>query len=61
MDDKEINQLDYVEIRVSPESMDVHLHVLKENGYAVQKNYQIFVTCLLCFLLGSYLMAVFLK
>ena len=37
MHDKDIDQLEYVDVKVTPESMDVHLHVLKENGYAIKK------------------------
>jgi len=50
MDDKNIDQLQYVDVTVTPESMEVHLHVLKENGYAIQKRAYMFATCLMCFL-----------
>lgn len=56
MNDKDIDQLEYVDVKVSPESMDVHLHVLKENGYSIQKKAYILTTCLICFLAGMYLM-----
>ena len=56
MHDKDIDQLEYVDVKVSPESMDVHLHVLKENGYSIQKKAYLLTTCLICFLAGMYLM-----
>lgn len=56
MNDKDIDQLEYVDVKVSPESMDVHLHVLKENGYSIQKKAYFLTTCLICFLAGMYLM-----
>ena len=56
MNDKDIDQLEYVDVKVTPESMDVHLHVLKENGYSIQKKAYILTTCLICFLAGMYLM-----
>jgi len=56
MDDRNIDQLEYVDVKVTPESMDVHLHVLKENGYSIQKKAYVFTTCLMCFLAGMYLM-----
>ena len=56
MNDKDIDQLEYVDVKVSPESMDVHLHVLKENGYSIQKKAYLLTTCLICFLAGMYLM-----
>ena len=56
MHDKDIDQLEYVDVKVTPESMDVHLHVLKENGYAIKKRAYVLTTCLICFLAGMYLM-----
>ena len=56
MNDKDIDQIEYVDVKVSPESMDVHLHVLKENGYSIQKKAYLLTTCLICFLAGMYLM-----
>jgi len=56
MDDRNIDQLEYVDVKVTPESMDAHVHVLKINGYAIQKRAYLFATCLMCFLAGMYLM-----
>jgi len=56
MDDKDIEQIEYVNVKVTPETMDVHVHVLKENGYSIQKKAYVFTTCLMCFLAGMYLM-----
>ena len=56
MNDKDIDQIEYVNVNVTPESMDVHLHVLKENGYSIQKKAYLLTTCLICFLAGMYLM-----
>jgi len=56
MDYDENDQIEYVDVRVTPESMDVHIHVLKNNGYSVQKKSYFFGTCLICFLAGMYLM-----
>ena len=56
MNDRDIDQLEYVDVKVTPESMDVHLHVLKENGYSIQKKAYLLTTCLICFLAGMYLM-----
>lgn len=56
MDDKDIDQLEYVDVKVTPESMDVHLHVLRENGYSTQKKIYLLTTCLIYFLAGMYLM-----
>ena len=56
MNDKDIDQIEYVNVKVSPESMEIHLHVLKENGYSIQKKAYLLTTCLICFLAGMYLM-----
>jgi len=56
MNDKNIDQLEYVDVKVTPETMEVHVHVLKENGYSIQKKTYLFTTCLMCFLAGMYLM-----
>jgi len=56
MDDKDIEQIEYVNVKVTPETMDVHVHVLKENGFSIQKKAYVFTTCLMCFLAGMYLM-----
>ena len=56
MNDKDIDQIEYVDVKVTPESMEIHLHVLKQNGYSVQKRAYVFTTYLMCFLAGFYLM-----
>ena len=56
MNDKDIDQIEYVNVKVTPETMEIHLHVLKQNGYSIQKRAYVFTTCLMCFLAGMYLM-----
>jgi hypothetical protein len=56
MNDNDIDQIEYVDVKVTPESMEIHLHVLKQNGYSIQKRAYVFTTCLICFLAGLYLM-----
>jgi hypothetical protein len=56
MNDNDIDQIEYVDVKVTPESMEIHLHVLKQNGYSIQKRAYVFTTCLMCFLAGLYLM-----
>ena len=58
MNDNDIDQIEYVDVKVTPESMEIHLHVLKQNGYSIQKRAYVFTTCLMCFLAGMYLMGV---
>ena len=56
MDDKDIEQIEYVNVKLTPETMDVHVHVLKENGYSIKKKAYVFTTCLMCFMAVMYLM-----
>ena len=58
MNDNDIDQIEYVDVKVTPETMEIHLHVLKQNGYSIQKRAYVFTTCLMCFLAGMYLMGV---
>lgn len=61
MNDKEIDHMEYVTVRVTPETMDAHVQCLKENGYAIQKKVYVLTTCLMCFVLGLYIMALITK
>ena len=61
MNDKEIDNIDYVTVRVTPETMDAHVQCLKENGYSIQKKAYALTTCLMSFVFGLYLMALITK
>ena len=37
MDDKELEKIETVDVTVTAETMDVHVDVLKANGYSIQK------------------------
>jgi hypothetical protein len=59
MTDKELDNLEFVEVRVTPESMDAHLQCLDLNGYKVNKRFYLITNYILVFLLGAYAMGVF--
>jgi|TARA_R110000824_G_C14997674_1_gene655866 hypothetical protein len=61
MDDKEIEKIQTVDVGVTAESMDVHVHVLRLNGYSVQKAYYRFTQIAVSFLLGGYIVGFFIK
>lgn len=61
MNDKEIDNMDYVTVRVTPETMDAHVQCLEQNGYSIQKKAYVLTTCLMSFVLGLYLMALITK
>ena len=53
MNDKELEQLETVDVTVTAESMDAHVICLKENGYRVFKSFSLYTRYTLFFLLGA--------
>ena len=60
MDDKEIEKIQTVNVNVTAESMDAHVHVLRLNGYSIQKAYYRFTQIAVAFLLGGYIIGLFI-
>lgn len=58
MTDNNHDELDFVSVRVTPESMDAHVQCLRENGYKVNKTFSLITRYSLAFLLGAYIMGV---
>jgi len=52
-------ELEFVEVQVTPETMDAHVQCLNLNGYRVTKGFSLLTNYILCILLGAYAMAVF--
>jgi hypothetical protein len=59
MTDNELDNMEYVSIKVTPESMDAHLQCLNLNGYKVNKNFTLLTHYFLFFVLGAYLIKLF--
>lgn len=59
MTDKELENLEFVNVRVTEETMDAHVQCLRENGYTVGKTSTMIARYIIIFLLGAYLMGVF--
>lgn len=59
MNDQQIDNMEYVSIKVTPESMDAHIQCLGQNGYKISKPFSLITTNLMCLLLGMYLCKVF--
>jgi hypothetical protein len=59
IENKDIDQIEYVDVRVTPESMDAHVQCLRDNGYKISKpfslftNYAFWVVIGMC--IGSYI------
>ncbi len=54
MNDKDLEQIQTIDVTVTAESMDAHVICLKENGYKVLKKSSAYLTYLLFFVLGGY-------
>ena len=54
MNDKEIEDIQTVDITVTAESLDAHIECLKENGYTVNKSTTNFLYYAIWFLIGAF-------
>ena len=61
LNDKDIENIQTVDITVTAESMDAHVQCLKDNGYKVKKPFALFTAYTLFFFLGVYISAHFLN
>ena len=53
MNDKDIENINTVDIEITAESVDAHVVCLKENGYKVLKKSSVYTHYLMYFLLGG--------
>jgi len=61
MDDKDIEKINTVDVRVTAESLDAHVICLRQNGYSVQKAYYRLTQLAIAFLLGAFIVGKFLQ
>lgn len=54
MTNKDIENIETVDITVTQESMDAHVQCLKENGYRINKPFTLFTSNLLCGTIGLF-------
>tara|TARA_B100000941_G_C28426576_1_gene511824 strand:+ start:596 stop:778 length:183 start_codon:yes stop_codon:yes gene_type:complete len=55
MDDKQIENIQTVDVSVTAETMDAHVLCLRENGYKVEKTFASWTKYTMAFLLGAYI------
>ena len=55
MNDKDIENINTVDIKITAESVDAHVICLKENGYKVLKKSSIYTNYIMYFLLGGFI------
>ena len=56
MNDKDLEQINTVDVNITAESIDAHVICLRENGYKVLKKSTTHTRYLLFFLLGAFVM-----
>ena len=60
MNDKDLEQINTVDVNITAESIDAHVICLKENGYKIFKSFSLYTRYILFFLLGATLMGTIL-
>ena len=58
MNDKQIENIQTVDINVTAESIDAHVSCLRENGYKVEKTFTSWTKYTMAFLLGAYIIQI---
>jgi len=56
MNDKELEQINTVDVNITAESIDVHVICLRENGYKVFSKSSLITRYLFAFVLGGFIM-----
>ena len=60
MNDKDLEQINTVDVNITAESIDAHVICLKDNGYKIFKSFSLYTRYTLFFLLGATLMGTIL-
>ena len=55
MNDKELEQLETVDVTVTAESMDAHVICLRENGYRIFRPFSLYTRYIMFLLLGAFI------
>ena len=55
MNDKELEQLETVDVTVTAESMDAHVICLRENGYRIFRPFSLYTRYIMFLLLGAFM------
>ena len=61
MNDKELEQIQTVDVNITAESVDAHVICLRRNGYKVLKRSSAYTHYLLSFLVGGFVIASILQ
>ena len=61
MTDKELEDIQTVNVNVTPESVDLHVEIIRDNGYTIMKNYSLYTRYVTILLLGMWIMGMVLN
>ena len=61
MTDKELEDIQTVNVNVTPESVDLHVEIIRDNGYTIMKNYSLYTRYVAILLLGMWIMVMVLN
>ena len=61
MTDKDLEQINTVDVNISAESIDAHVICLRRNGYKVLKRSSAYTHYLLSFLIGAFTIATLIQ
>ena len=56
MNDKDLEQINTVDVNITAESIDAHVICLRENGYKIFKSFSLYTRYILFFVLGATVM-----
>ena len=60
MNDKDLEQINTVDVNITAESIDAHVICLKENGYKIFRSFSLYTRYILIFILGATVMGALL-
>ena len=60
MNDKDLEQINTVDVTITAESIDAHVICLRENGYKIFKSFSLYTRYILFFVLGATVMGALL-
>ena len=61
MNDKDIENINTVDVNITAESVDAHVICLRENGYKVLKKSSAYTNYLVSFLIGAFAIATIMQ
>ena len=56
MNDKDLEQINTVDVNITAESIDAHVICLRENGYKIFRSFSLYTRYILFFVLGATVM-----